>query len=437
MPHIPNDLLHPAAPAAAPPQAPAREALLEHYRRVRAFTETLCEPLETEDYIVQTMPDVSPAKWHIAHVSWFFETFLLKPNLRGYREIDPLYAYMFNSYYNAAGPMHCRPRRGTLSRPTVAQCFAYRHHVDRAMERLILGASDADFAQLAPIVTLGIHHEQQHQELLLTDIKNVFTANPMRPVYKAAPERPAAEAIPLRWLGFEGGIRQIGHAGGGFAYDNESPRHDALLRDFELANRCVTNGEWMEFMAGGGYRDPLLWLSAGWATIKETGWDAPYYWEKIDGQWMAMTMNGLRPIDPARTVCHVSYFEADAFARWSGCRLPTEFEWEAATEGLDPAVGNFVDNLAFEPAAAPGGPGLRQAFGNVWEWTMSQYSPYPGYKAAPGALGEYNGKFMCNQFVLRGGSCATSRSHIRRTYRNFFQPEARWQFTGLRLAKDA
>ena len=416
---------------------PAAESLLASYRDVRAFTERLTEGLVPEDMVVQSMPDVSPTKWHLAHTSWFFERFILVEHLAGYTPLDDVYLYLFNSYYQQAGERHCRDQRGYISRPTVAEVKAYRRHVDRAMATLLEEADEERMQVLKPLVTLGVHHEQQHQELLLTDIKHVFSVNPLRPVYREDAPRPAEGANrPLDWVAHEGGVYEIGHAGPGFAYDNEEPRHRQFLEPFELADRLVTCAEYLEFMADGGYSRPELWLSLGWAAVQENGWTEPFYWERREGAWWHFTLMGMRVLDPAEPVCHLSYFEADAFARWAGARLPTEAEWEVAASSL-PVDGNFVERGHYHPVVGASGPGLRQMYGDLWEWTASPYTPYPGFRAAPGAVGEYNGKFMCNQYVLRGGSCATSRSHIRSTYRNFFPPEATWQFTGVRLARDA
>jgi ergothioneine biosynthesis protein EgtB len=391
----------------------------------------LCEPLEAEDYILQSMPDASPVKWHLAHTTWFFETFLLLPSLPHYRPFRPEFAFLFNSYYEAVGPRWPRARRGLLSRPTVAEVYRYRAHVDEQMDRL-LRRSD-----VAPVVMLGIQHEQQHQELILTDLKHAWAANPLRPIYReATPER--GEPPPVAWLSFPERLAWIGHDGSGFAFDNESPRHQVFVPGFRLANRLVTNADYLAFMADRGYNRPDLWLSDGWAARQAGGWTAPLYWEERDGEWLVVTLSGQRPPVPAEPVCHVSYYEADAFARWAGARLPTEAEWETAAAGI-PLAGHFQEGNRFHPAAVPAvddhGP-LYQLDGDVWQWTASPYVGYPGYRPAAGALGEYNGKFMCNQFVLRGASCATPRSHARRTYRNFFPPDARWQFSGLRLAKD-
>jgi ergothioneine biosynthesis protein EgtB len=416
----------------------AERDLLAEFARVRGFTEALCEGLATEDFVVQSMPDVSPTKWHLAHTSWFFETFVVRPHLPEYREIDPQYAFLFNSYYVHAGERHCRAQRGYISRPTVAEVFAYRRHVDGAMEQLLSGAGEELMAKLGPLVTIGLHHEQQHQELMLTDIKHVFSVNPLRPAYRPAPEEGRREAAPLRWVEFPGGLHRVGHAGDGFSYDNEGPRHQQYLQPYRLASRLVTSGEYLEFMDDGGYRRPELWLSLGWATAQENGWSEPFYWERRDDRWWSYTLAGMREVDPAEPVCHLSYFEADAYARWAGARLPTEAEWEVAASAL-PVRGNLVESGRHHPVPAeeqPGAEELLQMYGDVWEWTQSPYTAYPGYRPPEGALGEYNGKFMCNQFVLRGGSCATSVTHVRPTYRNFFPPDATWQFTGLRLAGD-
>ena len=385
------------------------------------------------------MPDVSPTKWHLAHTTWFFETFVLKKWLPKYQPEIPEYAYLFNSYYNAAGDMHRRDLRGLISRPTVKETERYRSSIDSHIARLLAQANENLLAEIEPILGLGLHHEQQHQELLVTDIKHVFAQNPLHPVYRegkidVVPEKPAT----IEFVDFAETIADIGHDGAGFSYDNEGPRHRALIPTFSLASRPVTNGEYLEFIESGAYARPEFWLSLGWTTVNEQRWQAPLYWVKRDDGWWNFTLSGFRPVNPAEPVTHVSYFEADAFANWAGARLPTEFEWEHAA-GDRAIQGNFVEEEAFHPRVArPRGKNdrLTQMFGDVWEWTRSAYSPYPGYRAAPGALGEYNGKFMCNQYVLRGGSCATSRTHIRRTYRNFFQPEKRWQFTGIRLAQD-
>jgi ergothioneine biosynthesis protein EgtB len=411
--------------------------LAAHYQEVRRCTERLCEPLAAEDYVVQSMPDVSPTKWHLAHTSWFFETFVLATALPDYRPYHPRYGYLFNSYYNAVGERHDRPRRGLLTRPTVAEIYRYRAHVDEQVLGVLAGGEAGGIAPVAPILELGLHHEQQHQELLLTDLKHVFSCNPLRPAYQEADRLPDGAAPPLGWQAYPEGLRELGYAGRDFAFDNETPRHRVYVEAFRLATRPVTNAEYLAFMADGGYQRAELWLSDGWYAVQEHRWRAPLYWEEGDGKWSLFTLDGMRPVAPAEPVCHVSYYEADAYARWAGARLPTEAEWELAAAEV-PLEGNFVESGRLHPAPAPPGPGgLRQMLGDEWEWTQSPYSPYPGFQPLGGALGEYNGKFMCNQMVLRGGSCATPRSHIRTTYRNFFPPDARWQFSGLRLAQDA
>ena len=394
------------------------------------------------------MPDVSPTKWHLAHTTWFFETFILKQFVPGYRAEIPEYAYLFNSYYNAAGDMHRRDLRGLISRPTVNEAQRYRESIDSHMDDLLSNADEKLLDEIEPLVVLGVNHEQQHQELLITDIKHVFAQNPLYPVFRQQNRDVAARTIPpIRFIDFEETVSAIGHDGDAFAYDNEGPRHQALVPAFSLATRPVTNGEYIAFIEDNGYNRPEFWLSLGWMTVNEQRWNAPLYWTKHDGTWWNFTLSGLRPVDQSEPVTHVSYFEADAYANWAGARLPTEFEWECAASSC-PIEGNLVETELFHPASVAAvsafsadkprqDTALFQMFGDVWEWTRSAYSPYPGYRAEPGALGEYNGKFMCNQYVLRGGSCATSRTHIRRTYRNFFQPEKRWQFTGIRLARDA
>jgi ergothioneine biosynthesis protein EgtB len=415
-----------------------RSHLLERFRQVRNFSQKLCETLSPEDYVVQSMPDVSPTKWHLAHTSWFFETFVLKVWMPRYRSEVPQYAYLFNSYYNAAGEMHRRDLRGMISRPTVDETYRFRASIDDSVCELIRGAGASLLAEIEPVLVLGLHHEQQHQELLVTDIKHVFAQNPLYPVFREAKKSAAQKVSPPHFVEFDEATVLIGHEGNDFSYDNEGPRHRELVPAFSLASRAVTNGEYLAFIEAGGYTRPEFWLALGWTTVNEQRWNAPLYWEKRDGTWWNFTLSGFRAINESEPVTHVSYFEADAYANWDGARLPTEFEWERAADGL-PMEGNFVDEEHFHPRPTPpvsDGNGLQQMFGDVWEWTRSAYLPYPGYRVAPGALGEYNGKFMCNQMVLRGGSCATSQSHIRRTYRNFFQPEKRWQFTGIRLARD-
>ena len=391
-----------------------RSYWLQAFRRVRAETERRAALLSAEDQVVQSMPDASPTKWHRAHASWFFEQFLLRPHAEDYRAIDERFAYLYNSYYVSAGPRQARPQRGLITRPSAVEVTAYRRHVDDAVARLI--ESENSLAELAPIIEIGLHHEQQHQELLLTDILHAFSLNETHPAYDPQWQWPqstcmsangAQRSTPLA------GVHTIGHSGAGFCFDNELPAHQILLKPVRLAPSLVTNGDWFEFMADGGYATPTIWLSDGWATVEAQNWQAPGYWRMVDGAWFTMTLGGLRPINPALPVCHVSYYEADAFARWAGKHLPSEAEWEVAVQN---------DLLA-------------DAFGVVWQWTRSAYAPYPGYQAAPGALGEYNGKFMINQMVLRGSSLATPAGHSRATYRNFFYPSARWQFSGLRLAE--
>ena len=412
-------------------RAPAGSALADRYRAVRGATEQLCEPLSPEDCQVQSMDDASPAKWHLAHTSWFFETFVLERRVAGYRPFHPEFRVLFNSYYQTVGQQHPRPQRGLVSRPTLDQVFAYRAHVDAHMLALLAETREFD----PNVVELGLQHEQQHQELILTDIKHVLSCNPLRPAYRDCPEAPVTEVAPPRWRTFDECIHWIGHAGPGFAFDNEQPRHRVFIEAFELATRLVTSGEFLAFIDDGGYERPQLWLSDGWNTVQARSWRAPLYWHRRDGAWEALTLGGRRPLRADAPVCHVSFYEADAFARWAGARLPREAEWEVAATGAG-TDGNFVENGWLHPTpAAADGAGLTQLFGDVWEWTQSAYAPYPGYQPPPGALGEYNGKFMCNQLVLRGGSCATPRAHVRATYRNFFPPDARWQFSGVRLAR--
>jgi ergothioneine biosynthesis protein EgtB len=421
------------------------ERFRERFHQIRKFTDSLCATLKPEDCVVQSMPDVSPTKWHLAHTTWFFETFILKKFVPGYRAEVPEYAYLFNSYYNAAGDMHRRDLRGMISRPTVSETRRYRASIDSHVDDLLSNASDPLLDDVEPLLVLGMHHEQQHQELLITDIKHVLAQNPLCPVFRQRNRDVAAKNItPVRFIDFEETVTAIGHDGDGFAYDNEGPQHQALVPAFSLATRPVTNGEYIAFIEDKSYARPEFWLSLGWMTVNEQHWNAPLYWIKRDGAWWNFTLSGLRLVDQSEPVTHVSYFEADAYANWAGGRLPTEFEWERAA--ADSTIeGNFVEDELFHPASVASAVSadraardrrLHQMFGDVWEWTRSAYSPYPGYRAGPGALGEYNGKFMCNQYVLRGGSCATSRTHIRRTYRNFFQPEKRWQYTGIRLARD-
>ena len=411
------------------------ESLCARYRDVRDFSKLLTRDLEAEDCVVQSMPDVSPTKWHLAHTTWFFETFVLKKFVTGYVPAIPEYAFLFNSYYNAAGTMHRRDLRGLISRPTVAESFRYRENIDRQIEKLFGSASEDLLDEIEPIITLGIHHEQQHQELLVTDIKHVFAHNPLHPIFRKRTEENTQAPLPMSFIHFDETMATVGNGNDGFSYDNEGPSHRVLIPGFSLGSRLVTCGEYQRFIEAGGYQRSEFWLSLGWMTVNEQRWEAPLYWEKRDGTWWHFTLSGFRPVDENEPATHVSYFEADAFANFSGARLPTEFEWERVAQG-EAIEGNFVESERFHPAPATDAEGLTQMFGDAWEWTRSAYSPYPGYRAVPGALGEYNGKFMCNQYVLRGGSCATSQSHVRATYRNFFQPEKRWQFTGIRLARD-
>jgi len=432
---------------------------LSYYSRVRQDSEIICENLEIEDFGIQTMPEVSPPKWHLAHTSWFFETMLLKPFLKGYSEYNSKFAILFNSYYDTIGQYHPRAQRGLLSRPTVSEVYQYRRHVDVAMIQLL---SQEDHVQQQDIISrtvLGVNHEQQHQELLLTDIKHIFASNPLQPIYKTSTKKSVktvalvdSQSTKFNWIQFEGGVETIGYSGNAFSYDNEGPRHKTYLNNFELASRAVTNGEFIEFINDGGYQHPALWLSDAWKIVNQQQWQAPLYWQKDHQQWYYMTFDGLHAVDEFAPVCHVSYYEAAAYTRWlsssdpdnySGLRLPTEAEWEVASMGLT-IKGNFRDSNIFHPQAVaennqqdiPENITLNQMFGDVWEWTQSAYAAYPGYFAEAGPLGEYNGKFMSSQMVLRGGSCITPIDHIRATYRNFFCPHERWQFSGFRLARD-
>jgi ergothioneine biosynthesis protein EgtB len=419
-------------------------ALAERYCAVRVATEALADPLAPDDQSVQSMPDASPTKWHLGHTTWFFERVVLKTVRPDYSELNAGYGFLYNSYYEAFGPRLSRDKRGLASRPTLAEVLEYRRHVDANILALLL-AQEPVAARTRELVIIGLNHEQQHQELILTDIKHALAANPLRPRYS----RPGADVLlptasdrgsRLGWHAYPTTIAEIGAAEGDFAFDNERPRHKALVHAFAIANRLVTCGEFIAFMGDGGYHRPELWLADGWATALAEGWQAPLYWERRDDAYWHMTLAGMRPVTEAEPLCHVSYYEADAYARWAGSRLPTELEWEVAAAGA-PLAGNFAENGALHPLPLAANDdrdehrGPRQMFGDVWEWTASPYVAYPGFRPWSGPLGEYNAKFMANQFVLRGGSCATPRSHIRATYRNFFPPQARWQFGGLRLAR--
>jgi ergothioneine biosynthesis protein EgtB len=411
--------------------------LAKRYAQTRAFSERLCEPLAVEDFVVQSMPDASPTRWHLAHTTWFFETFVLARWQADYRPFHPHYQVLFNSYYNRVGEQFPRLQRGLLTRPTVAEVFEYRHVIDERIAGLLVYLAGDEAREAVRIVELGINHEQQHQELMLTDIKYLFYCNPLLPGYAQLPLQPTKISNRLSdWSAVGGGIVEIGHAGDGFAFDNEGPQHQALLQPFEIQHRLVTVGEFLDFMNDDGYRRPELWLSLGWSTVCEHKWTAPLYWFEQNGEWQQFTLHGQQPLNRPDPVCHVSYFEADAFARWAGARLPTEMEWEHAAKDADgegaPVQQRFHPRPVTDESSL-----IAQLYGEVWQWTASPYTPYPGYVPAAGALGEYNGKFMCNQYVLRGSSCATPAEHTRATYRNFFPPDARWQFTGIRLARDA
>lgn len=427
-----------------PGAGPAADVLAKRFVEVRGRTEDLCANLDREDCVAQSMPDASPTKWHLAHTAWFFEAFVLKPHLPGYKDYHPEFGYLFNSYYNGVGERHARPARGVLTRPTLAEIFAYRADVDeRLLDLLRTGLRDPGGAEeVLGVVETGLHHEQQHQELMLTDVKHLFSQNTLGPAYRRslAPTRASAEA--LGWMEVGEGVYSIGYSGDGFSFDNERPIHRVFLERFGIADRLVTNGEYRDFIADGGYRRPELWLDRGWGTVQREEWHAPLYWRGGPGDYSEFTLAGERELCDAEPVAHVSFIEADAFARWAGARLPSEAEWEVACGGR--AVrGNFVETGRLHPAAAgrdadadAEADGMRQLFGDLWEWTGSSYSAYPGYRPDPGTLGEYNGKFMCDQLVLRGGSCASPRSHLRSSYRNFFYAPDRWQFSGIRLAKD-
>ncbi len=424
-------------PHTSPISDPA--TLLTRYDEVRAHTERLAAPLSAEDQTVQSMPDVSPTKWHRAHVTWFFETFVLAGTERDFAPFQDTYWFLFNSYYETVGPRFERPMRGVISRPGVHDVGVYRRNVDDRMRDLVDHLDDGALAKIASTIELGFHHEQQHQELLLMDIKHVLSLNPLQPAYAGTPAAPG-EATPLGWQEYDGGLVEVGHEGGGFCFDNELPRHQQYLQPYRLADRLVTNGEWLEFMTDGGYRRPDLWLSDGWARVQGEDWRAPFYWSEVDGVWFEHTLHGTFPVDQSLPACHLSHYEADAYATWAGKRLPTEAEWEHAATLEEPGRPDASPTLdtaseSWHPrTAGPPTGGLRQLFGDCWEWTSSAYLPYPGFHPAAGAIGEYNGKFMSNQMVLRGGCVLTPPGHARASYRNFFPPGARWPVTGLRLA---
>jgi ergothioneine biosynthesis protein EgtB len=426
------------------PPIPRRESrfLLDQYQNVRAATVRLCQPLSPEDCQVQSMPDASPVKWHLAHTTWFFETFVLATDT-AYRPVDAQFSYLFNSYYNSVGARHPRPQRGLITRPTLDEVWEYRRRVDECVEIALTEAGRNGRKEIEAALTLGIHHEQQHQELILTDVRHALFQNPLRPAYRSEPltskqtsnigGNGTVSPRCSEWVPNAAGLRWIGHAGDGFAFDNEGPRHRVWLEAYRLASRLVTCGQYLEFMAEGGYARPELWLSDGWAVCQARRWEAPLYWEESGGRWLTYTLAGMSPVEPTDPVSNISYYEADAFARWAGARLPTEAEWEAAAAEVPIADGSDEERVM---PRRTNDDAIYQLDRNLWQWTASPYTPYPGFAPAAGALGEYNGKFMCNQFVLRGGSCATPPTHLRRTYRNFFPPEARWLFTGLRLARD-
>jgi ergothioneine biosynthesis protein EgtB len=414
-------------------QSPHTADLGARYSSLRKQTEQLVAGLSAEDCALQSMPDASPVKWHLAHTTWFFETFVLDRFVDGYTTPESSYRYLYNSYYNTVGEQFPRAQRGLISRPSLTDVQQYREHVDAQMKKVIAGGRLPETA--LALVELGINHEQQHQELILTDIKHLLSLNPLAPTYRDGAWTADDTAAPFGWITIDGGLTSIGADGSGFAFDNELPRNKQYVAPFAIANRLVTNGEYLRFVEDGGYRRPELWLAEGWTTISTQNWQAPIYWRQMDGGRHEFTLHGLRPLDPARPVVHVSQFEADAYARWAAARLPTEFEWEVAA-AMAPAEGNFIESDELHPRAQNHEP-LAAMFGDAWEWTQSAYAPYPGFRTTEGAVGEYNGKFMSNQYVLRGGSCATPQSHIRATYRNFFPSAARWQFSGIRLARDA
>lgn len=407
-----------------------RDVLMEQFRKVRRDTELICAPLAIDDYQVQSITETSPPKWHIAHVTWFFEEFVLSHFNSSYKPFHPRYAYLFNSYYETVGSMQPRAKRGVLSRPTVEEIYRYRRYVDDHMQSLALNLDESQWNKFYQRVTLGLHHEQQHQELLFMDIKHNLSVNPLKPAYHEQRQMPFTPLAPMQWIERQGGVQSIGHQGDAFSFDNETPRHQVLLQDHQLASRLVTNGEYRDFIEDNGYQRPELWLADGWYLIQQQGWQQPLYWELQGDKWWQFTLAGMQKLELDEPVCHLSFYEADAYARWAGARLPTEPEIESMlTE--QPIAGNFVNHEILHPL-----PGKGQWYGDVWEWTASAYSPYPGFQPLGGSMGEYNGKFMCNQMVLRGGCCVTPENHIRATYRNFYYPQDRWPFTGLRLARD-
>ena len=408
--------------------------LISFYKSAREDTENICKPLEIEDYVIQTTEDISPPKWHLGHTSWYFETFLLQKYKPGYKTFNELFNFIFNSYYETIGNRVKRSNRGALSRPTVKEIYEYRRYVDNHMLEL-LESPNIDF-ECVELIELGLNHEQQHQELLITDIKNIFASNPLKPIYNNLTLKQSTRIEPLKFIEIKGGVHEIGSSNIHFSFDNEKPKHKVLINDFKLHNRLITNNEYLEFINDGGYSDHRLWLSDGWDKICNENWNSPLYWEKLDDEWLIMTLSGQQKLNPFEPVCHVSFYEADAFSRWSKKRLPTEAEWEIAAQNQENKEGNFLENNNFHPIPnLDSKTKLSQMFGDTWEWTASAYLPYPGYKQPEGVFGEYNGKFMSNQMVLRGGSCATPKNHIRETYRNFFQCDKRWQFSGIRLVE--
>ncbi len=427
--------------AALTDDASSIDRLFSRYWNVRQTTTALCDSLEPEDFVVQSMPDASPIKWHLAHTTWFFESFILRPYLKGYKPYHDNFNYLFNSYYDGVGERVPRHERGLMTRPTTPEVFSYRHHVDQGIAAILKNGSSTLPNTITSLIVTGINHEQQHQELILTDLKHAFSRNPLRPEYVPLSndrlDQVASEEKELRWTAYQEGVREIGYDGTGFSFDNERPRHRQFVEPFRLASRLATNREWLEFMEDGGYERSECWLSDGWAARTREQWESPLYWDKRGNSWWQFTLSGMKPVNPAEPVCHVSYYEADAFARWFGARLPTEAEWETAA---DVAIeGNFLENRRFHPEPPPVQDSIEptQLFGDLWEWTLDAYLPFPGFRPESGILGEYNGKFMCNQHVLRGGSCVTPRDHIRLTYRNFFHPWSRWQFSGVRLARNS